>query len=389
MKFSSVADNIMGQPMFDILSTVQNLERSGKEILHFELGQPDFNTPQNIKEAGIEAIEKNYTQYAPSGGVHDFKLAIQNATLTSRYFKPDLNQILVTPGANSIIYLALKCILDPGDEVIIPNPGFPTYFSAISALAGVAVPLQFASNLTKEELSSELNSIASHKTKAIIINSPCNPTGEMLTRDQIKEIYNFANSNKLLLISDEIYSRIIFDEGSFFSPSYFDNCVSNTLILNGFSKAFSMTGWRLGVAIGPAPLIQKMEHLTSTIVSCVPPFIQYAGLEALTGSQDSVREMVAEYQTRAELLVNGLNTVNGIACSKPKGSIYAFPNIEKTGLSSQEFCETILTVCNIAVTPGHCFGSAGEGYVRFSTVSSTHDITKAVNRLQNYFGCRS
>ncbi|ADE39217.1 pyridoxal phosphate-dependent aminotransferase [Candidatus Puniceispirillum marinum] len=384
--FSKISAEITSQPMFEILSEVQKIERSGLQVLHFELGEPDFPTPENIKHAARQAITDNFTKYAPSSGLHEFKEVVQEATFQSRGFKPNLNQVLVTPGANAIIYLALKCVLDVGDEVIVPDPGFPTYFSAIKSLGGTIRPLNLNEKTQFSFTIADLEKLINKKTKAIIVNTPSNPTGQTLSADILHQLYEMANKNNILLISDEIYSRLIFEDESFYSPSQCDNCQSNTLILNGFSKAFSMTGWRLGVAVGPEPLIKIMENLTSTIVSCVPPFIQKAGIEAIIGDQSTVKTMVSTYHKRAQLIVDGLNSIQGIECIMPKGSIYAFPNITGTGFSSDEFCQMILHKCNIAATPGNCFGNNGEGYVRFSTVNNEAVIQLAISRLQTLFG---
>ena len=285
--------------------------------------------------------------------MYNFKAVIREATLKSRGFEPSNEQILVTPGANSIIYLALKCVLELGDEVIVPNPGFPTYFSAISALGGVAKMLDLNPHNRFSFKIQDLQKLVNERTRAIILNSPSNPTGQVITEHLMREIYEVASENNILLISDEIYSRLYYSKDSFASPSVFDQCESNTLILNGFSKAFSMTGWRLGVAIGPTQLISPMENLVSTIVSCVPPFIQAAGMEAITGNQEPALEMAAAYKRRAELLANGLNKINGINCPVPNGAIYVFPCISGTGLSSSAFCKRLLENCKISATPGY------------------------------------
>jgi len=385
VKLAKIASEIEGQPMFKILSQVQKLEREGKNIIHFELGEPDFNTPKNIIDSCVKALTDGNTHYAPSSGLHEFKVSVQNTTEISRKFKPDLNQILVTPGANSIIYLALKCLIDEGDEVLVPNPGFPTYFSAIKACGGIPVSIPLLEELSFAFRPEDIIKKITKKTKAIILNSPSNPTGGIINKNMIKQAYEVACENNLLLISDEIYSRMMFDDNDFFSPSMYDHCKENTLIFNGFSKAFAMTGWRLGVAIGPEKIIEKMALLTSTIVSCVPPFIQLAGVEAIEGPQKEVNKMLKEYENRAKILVQGLNEIKGIYCTMPKGAIYVFANIKGTGLSSEEFCKSALDYCNVAITPGNFFGSYGEGYVRFSIVSGVNNIHNALKHLKDYF----
>lgn len=389
MKFSTSSKTFSEQPMFKILSKVQAMERNGREILHFELGEPDFATPQNIKEAAIEAIKYGDTKYAPASGIFDFKEVVRKATAHSRGFVPGLEQILVTPGANSIIYLALKCVLDPGDEVIVPDPGFPTYFSAVASLGGNVRPLKLDPNLDFGFKKETLLSLMNEKTRAIILNSPGNPTGQVLENDLIKYVYEISNENNILLISDEIYSRLTFSNSRFFSPSFFDHCLTNTLVLNGFSKAFSMTGWRLGTAIGPGHLIEKMTNLNSTIVSCVPPFIQRAGLEAITGDQTIVDDMIKQYKRRAILLSSGLNEVSGVKCRSPSGAIYVFADVRDTGLDSTSFCDLILDKCGIAATPGICFGANGEGFVRFSIVSNEENIRSVIRNLKLTFGQKS
>mgnify|MGYP001114832458 CR=1 FL=1 len=389
VRLASVAQSFESQPMFEILSRVQELERSGEKILRFELGEPDFQTPAHISEAAVAAIYAGNTKYAPSGGMYDLKVAVREATLKSRGFAPSHEQILITPGANSIIYLALKCVLEHGDEVIVPNPGFPTYFSAICSLGGVAKWLDLNPNKNFSFEIEDLERLITAKTRAIIVNSPSNPTGQVITDELMREISEVARQHDILLISDEIYSRLNFHQGGFKSPSAFDQCKSNTLILNGFSKAFSMTGWRLGVAIGPEKLIRPMESLVSSIVSCVPPFVQVAGIAAITGNQEPALEMARVYKRRAELLANGLNKINGINCMMPNGAIYVFPCISGTGLNSSAFCNRLLSKCKISATPGHFFGSNGEGFVRFSVVTSETDIELALARMETEFGLKS
>ncbi|MDA7561689.1 pyridoxal phosphate-dependent aminotransferase [Alphaproteobacteria bacterium] len=382
------AASFSSQPMFQILSRVQQHERLGKRVLRFELGEPDFQTPKHIKQAAIDAISNGDTKYAPSGGLFEFKEAVIGTTLKSRGFSPSHGQILITPGANSIIYFALKCVIEPGDEVVVPDPGFPTYFSAINALGGVAIPIALRPDLQFSFAVEDLKKLVTPRTRAIILNSPGNPTGQQIPLHLMQQAYDLAKKHNILLISDEIYSRLSYGNSEFSSPSLFDECKENVLILNGFSKAFSMTGWRIGVAIGPDNLISAMESLVSTIVSCVPPFIQRAGIQAILGDQTENTAMRREYHNRAKLLVKGLNNIKGIECCMPSGAIYAFPSISGTGLTSAEFCDRLLEKCMISATPGHFFGANGEGYVRFSTVTCEADINLAIKRMTEEFGAK-
>ncbi len=380
--FSSSASRFTGQPMFKTLERVQQLERSGRNILHFEIGQPDFSTPENIVSACVRSLQQGETRYTSSLGLYDFRLAVQQVTAHSRKFTPDIDQILVTPGANAIVYYAIKCLVDPGDEVILPDPGFPTYTAAINACNGIpaSVKLREAKGLRLQP--EDVEARITPKTKLIILNSPSNPTGAVMCEQEIRDVFSLAVKHDLYLLSDEVYSRMIFDaESKFFSPSMLDQCRERSIVLNGFSKAFSMTGWRLGVAIGPPPLIQKMGLLNETIVSCVPPFVQRAGIEAMLGDQSTVKAMYAEYRQRCRLLVEGLNRLPGVSCKFPDGAIYVFPSIKKTNLSSDAFSEFSLDTAGVAVLPGNCFGEHGEGYVRLSYVNTQDCIREELSRL--------
>lgn len=380
---SDIAGHIEGQPMFATLDKVQKLEREGKEILHFELGEPDFDTPKNIVNSACAALKSGNTHYTSSMGLYEFRKVVQEATSKSRGFTPALEQVLVTPGANSIIYFTIKCVVNPGEEVIVPDPGFPTYYTAIKACGGIPVTVPLKEENEFRLAPDDLREKITDKTRLIIINSPSNPTGAVMSEEEVKAVAEIANEYDLYLLSDEIYGRLIFDYDSMFlSPSYLDQCKERTIIINGFSKAFAMTGWRLGVAIGPEPLIGRMGLLMSTIVSCVPPFIQLAGVEAIQGDQSSIIQMKMEYDKRRKVLVDGLNSLPGVSCVMPKGAIYAFPNIAETGMSSEEFANFCLDEVQIALLPGGDFGEFGEGFVRMCYVNSQGNIEKAIQALE-------
>tara|TARA_B100001750_G_C15477188_1_gene583188 strand:- start:428 stop:1591 length:1164 start_codon:yes stop_codon:yes gene_type:complete len=382
---SKMAERSVGQPMFLILEAAEKLEREGKHILHFELGEPDFDTPSNIIKSANKALEEGFTHYASSMGLHEFRQAIADVTENSRGFRPDLNQILVTPGANAIIYLTIASVVNSGEEVIVPDPGFPTYFSALDMCGAktVSVPLKEENEFQLSP--KDLMEAITEKTKLIIVNSPSNPTGSCMTPEQISEVAKIAEEKNLYLLSDEIYSRLIFENFEFSSPGSYDLCKERTIILNGFSKAFAMTGWRLGVAIGPVKLMEKMNLMLNTIVSCVPPFIQIAGIEALKGDQSELLKMKEEYYERMKVLVEGLNTFSTISCVSPKGAMYVFPNISKTGLSSEEFASICLNEAGVALLPGTSFGSFGEGFARMCYVNSKEKIEEALERMRKIF----
>lgn len=383
-KLSKAAYRLKGQAMFQILTRVREMEKAGKDIVHFELGDPDFDTPENIVNACYDSLKKGETHYAPSTGLKELKEEAAEVTLRSRGFMPELDQLLVCPGANVMIYYAISCTVEPSEEVIVPDPGFVSYFSIIDFLGVKAVRIPL-----KEENEFRLNpedveKAITGKTRMIIINSPSNPTGAVMTKEELTRIYEIAKKYDVYLISDEIYARMVYEEANtrYYSPSTLDHCKERTIVINGFSKSYAMTGWRLGVATGPSDLIKKMGLVLETLTSCVPPFIQRAGIEALKGSQERVYQMIDEYKKRRDVMVEGLNSLPGVTCLKPKGAFYVFPNIRGTGMRSQKFAEIMLEEAGVALTPGPVFGKNGEGYVRLCYVNSIENIRKGIERMR-------
>jgi aspartate/methionine/tyrosine aminotransferase len=382
-RLTQFANHLDGQPMFKVLAKVQEMQRAGKDIVHFEIGDPDFDTPENIVTAAVRALRAGKTHYAASIGTKEFREAIRKTTERSRGFLPDIDQVLVVPGANIGIYYAVRCLVEAGDEVIVPDPGFPTYYSVLKAcdVTSVRVPLREANAFRMNP--DDVRAAITPKTRMIIINSPQNPTGSVMTASEIEAIAQIAQEHDVYLYSDEIYARMYFAKGiSFTSPSFLDHCKERTIVANGFSKAFAMTGWRIGALVGPLDVISKMELLLQTTSSCVPPFIQYAALEAIEGDQGAVTMMVEEYKSRMRILVDGLNNISGISCLEPGGAIYIFPNISGTGMTSAEFSNFALEKAGVAVLPGTNFGEYGEGYIRMCVVNSRVDIEKGVQRLK-------
>jgi aspartate/methionine/tyrosine aminotransferase len=381
-KLSKIASRIDGQPMFKLLEKAQKLEKEGRRIIHFEIGDPDFATPKNISDAAINAIKNEYTHYVSSFGLTEFREKICEATEKSRGFKPNLDQVLITPGANIAIFYAISCIVNPKEEIIVPDPGFPTYYSTIKMCDAIPirVPLLEANNFRMNPKDIE-NSIT-EKTKMIIINSPQNPTGSVMTEEEIKMTYEIAKKHDIFLYSDEIYARMIYKNSVFNSPSVFDKCQEHTIISNGFSKAFAMTGWRLGAVIGPSYIIEKMRLLLETTSSCVPPFIQKAGIEAIEGDQSLQKKMYEEYEIRRDLIVNGINSISGLSCVVPGGAFYVFVNIKKTGMTSEEFCDYVLEDSGVAMLPGTSFGQFGEGFIRICYAVGQSDINDALKRIK-------
>ena len=388
-KLSNAALSVSGQPMFKVLDKAEQLERDGKKIIHFELGEPKFNTPRNIVDAAVKSLQNGDTHYVNSYGKYQLRTLIQETTLKSRGFKPDINQILITPGANAVIFLAISCLVNRGEEVIIPDPGFPTYISSANFLGAkiVTVPLYEHNSfkLNPDDLRSKITS----KTRLIIINSPSNPTGSLIDPDELIEIAKIAEEKDIYLLSDEVYARMVFEESEkFFSMGLQDACKKRIIIANGFSKAFAMTGWRLGAAIGPAVIIEKMMLVLQTINSCVPPFIQEGGIEAIQGDKADLKEMMDFYKKNRDYLVDNLNLIKGIRCLKPDGAIYVFPNITGTGMSSELFANYLLDNCGIAVLPGNNFGSSGEGYIRLSYTISFELIVEAIEKMKTALGTK-
>ncbi|MFX1515510.1 MAG: pyridoxal phosphate-dependent aminotransferase [Promethearchaeota archaeon] len=377
-----------GAGIFDVLSRAQALERQGKQILHFEIGQPDFPTPECVKDAAKQALDENFTGYVSAQGILELKEAIQNEIELTRGFRPSLNQILVVPGGNSAIYYMIRAASENPlkEEVIHPNPGFPTYRAVVHYLntGNISLPL-------KEENEFRLNPTdvqenISPKTRVIILNSPQNPTGSVMKKEEILQIGEFAEENNIYILSDEIYSKMTYDE-KFYSCSTLDECKERTVILDGFSKAYSMTGWRLGYVIGPERIIERMGLLISMTVSCVNAFIQKAGVAALTlrEPQEELKSNMKSFRKRRDAIVDGLNSISGFSCLKPQGAFYVFPNIKSTGKTSKELADTLLEENGVACLPGTVFGDAGEGYLRFSYATSIDIINEAIENMRESF----
>lgn len=381
---SDAANLLEGQPMFKILSRIKELEREGKHIVHFEIGDPDFNTPKNVIEASIDALNNNLTHYSDSMGDYDFRDLICKNNLNSRGFIPNINQVLVTPGANIIIYYAVRCLVNPGDEVIVQDPCFPTYLSVFKfcGVKPVFVPLKKENEFRLDP--NDLREKITDKTRLIIINSPHNPTGSIMLPEELEEVGKIALENDIYLYCDEIYSRMNYGETPFYSPSILDKCENRIIVANGFSKAFAMTGWRLGTVIGPEKVIEKMGLLLQTTSSCVSSFIQKAGIEAINGDQKEVINMMKEYKTRRDLIVSGLNNIDKISCLNPGGAFYVFPDIRETGLTSHEFAEQLLESKGVGVCAGNDFGDAGEGFVRLCYATSQDEIKEGIKRIKEF-----
>ena len=386
MKFADFTKNLSGQKMFQILAEAKKLESEGKDIIHLEIGDPNFNTPKNVINAAKLALDNGHTHYVQSSGIPELKEACREITFLSRGFRPKDSQILVTSGANIQIYLSILALLNPGEEVIIPNPSFVSYSSIIKACRGIPVEVPLNEEDSFKVDPEKIRSLITTKTKAIIINSPNNPTGSVLTESQVREIYEIAEEFELVLISDEVYGRMIFSDSKsgFHSPSTYDQCSIRTILVHSLSKTYAMTGWRIGAVTGPENIISKMSLLYETITSCTAPFIQYGAIEAMLNSNHDTYQMISKYQDRRDMIVDGLNDIEGISCLKPEGTFYAFANIKRLGLLSENFSMELLNKAYVASCPGVFFGSNGEGFVRFCFANSLENIQAALIRIKSF-----
>jgi aspartate aminotransferase len=367
---------------FEVLARAKALERQGKNIIHLEIGEPDFDTPQNIKEAAVKALYAGYTHYVPAAGIPELREAIAEYISKTREIRVDPEEVVVTPGAKPIIFFTILACVNPGEEVLYPNPGFPIYESVIKFVGAKPVPIPLKEENDFRIDHEYVKEKITEKTKMIILNSPENPTGGVLTRDDLKLIADcIAERDDLIVLSDEIYSRIIY-EGSHESIASLPGMKEKTVILDGFSKTYAMTGWRLGYGVMRKDLAEKITQLMINSNSCTCAFIQMAGIEALKGPQDSVDRMVAEFRKRREIIVEGLNRIKGVTCKKPKGAFYVFPNITGTGMRSKELSDYLLNEVGVAVLPGTSFGKYGEGYLRISFANSVENIKEALRRIE-------
>lgn len=378
-----MAHKLMGQPMFQLLADCKELENSGKKIIHFEIGDPSFASPRKAISAAKKALDNGKTHYTDSFGSLIFRKEIISYTEKNLKFTPDLSQVLVSP-ANSLIDFSLRCIADPNDEIILPDPCFPTYNSVLKYTRIVPKYIPLKPKYKFRIQANDIRNAITKKTKGIIINSPHNPTGAVLRKKDIIQIAEIASEHKIFLISDEVYSKILFNYRHY-SPSYLDKCRERTLVINSMSKIFAMSGWRIGYAIGPKLLIEKMGLLSQTILSCSPEFSQIGALEALKSNDDFIDSMNNEYLERMYILVKGLNKIPGINCVKPDGAFYIFPQIDSSFGEVTEYCSKLLLEKGVCVLPGQFFGNQGSNSLRLSySATSKKDIYLALERIHSF-----
>ena len=369
---------------FEVLNKARALERQGKSIIHLEIGEPDFDTPANVIEAGVDAMRKGWTHYGPSAGLPDLRQAIAEYVGRTRGVKVVSDEVVVVPGGKPIIFFTILSLIDEGDEVIYPNPGFPIYESMIHYVGGRAVPIQLREERDFSLDVDELASLINDRTKLIILNSPQNPTGGVLERRDIEQIAKIIGDRNVMILSDEIYSRLLFDGALHFSIMSVPGMQERTILLDGFSKTYAMTGWRMGYGVMRPDLATHITRLMTNSNSCTASFTQVAGIEAIRGDQSSVDHMRDEFQRRRDVFVAGLNKIQGISCRMPKGAFYVFPNVRKTGWKSKPLADALLEQAGVAALSGTAFGEFGEGYLRFSVANSLENLQQALERIDQW-----
>ncbi len=381
MNLAACMNRIGTETAFEVLLRARELEAKGRSVIHLEIGEPDFATPRHVIEAAKEALDAGWTHYGPTQGYPELREAVAEHVTSTRGIPVEASQVCVVPGGKPIIFFSILALIEPGDEVIYPNPGFPIYESMIRFAGGVPVPMplledrgfSFDINLFREKLQS--------RTKMVILNSPQNPTGGVIPEEDLREIAALVAGRDIVVLSDEIYSRIYYREPPV-SIARFPGMLDRTIILDGFSKTYAMTGWRIGYGVMPKWLVESVNRLMVNSNSCTASFTQRAALAALKGPQDAVDAMVAEFRRRRDAVCAGLNSIPGIQCRIPDGAFYAFPNIAGTGMRSREIADRLLTDAGVATLSGSSFGEYGEGYLRLSYANSLENLLEAVERIR-------
>ena len=383
MRLAGRMGRLGSESAFEVLARARALEARGRDVIHLEIGEPDFGTPDHVVAAGREALAQGWTHYGPAAGDPELRAAIAVRTNSLRGTSSVPEQVIITPGAKPVMFFTMLALVEAGDEVISPDPGFPIYRSMIDFAGATAVPIplreQHAFGLDVDEL----ERLITPRTRLLIVNTPGNPTGGVIPPGDLERIAALAVRHDLWVLSDEIYSELVFD-GEHASLASFPGMAERTILLDGFSKTFAMTGWRLGYGIVPVGLVEPFTKLMVNSVSCASVAVQRAGLAALTGPMDEVFAMREAFRHRRDQVVGGLNAIPGLSCSRPAGAFYVFPNISATGLSSAAFADGLLQDQGVATIAGTSFGPHGEGYIRLSTANSDENLQRAVNRIAAY-----
>lgn len=368
---------------FETLARARALEAQGKDIVHLEIGEPDFDSPQNVVEAGVKALQKGYTHYTPSAGMPELRAVIAEDVSRSRGVKVASEEVVIVPGGKPTIYFTFTALVEDGDEVIYPNPGFPIYESLINFLGAKPVPMRLSEEKDFRLDVNELADLITDRTKLIVLNSPHNPTGGVLTQQDVRDIAAAIGDREIMVLSDEIYSRLIF-EGEHHSLMSLDGWKDRVIMLDGFSKTYAMTGWRLGYGVMNRELAKHFGRLMTNVNSCSASFTQVAAIEAVKGDQSAVTHMREQFKARRDRFIAGLNKIPGFSCRLPHGAFYAFPNIRETGWNSRKLADSLLEEAGVACLAGTAFGQFGEGYLRFSIANSMENLEKALERVGNW-----
>ena len=369
---------------FAVSARARALEAEGRPMIHLQIGEPDFDTPAHVRDAAKRALDEGATHYAPFPGIPELRKAIAEDVTRRKGFPADPSQVFVTVGGKGVMLYAILGLVDPGDEVIVPDPGYPIYESLTRFVGATAVPIPIRMENEFRLDVEELARLITPRTRLLIINSPANPTGGVLTRADLERIAELAAEHDLWVMADEIYGRILYDGAEHISFASLPGMADRTIVLDGFSKTFAMTGWRLGYAVVPESLKEVYGELVINTISCAPTFAQVGAVQALVGPQDDVDAMVVEFKARRDLVVEGLNEINGIKCATPLGAFYAFPDISGTGLTGAEFAERLLTEADVCVLAGTAFGGVGSEHIRISYANSRENLTEALNRISRF-----
>jgi aspartate/methionine/tyrosine aminotransferase len=382
LSFADRVGDLGTETSFEVFAVTDELERNGAKIVHFEIGEPDFDTPQHIKEAAFKALKAGFTHYTPAPGIFELREAIAERVCEDFGVDIDPNrEVVVMPGAKSCIFTGILATVNVGDEVIISNPAYPIYESVVRLVGGVPVFVPLREENDFRLVPEDVEMKVTPRTKMVILNSPHNPCGSTLLREDAEGLADITRKNDLWVISDEIYSKIQY-EGKFHGIVSEPDMKDRTILVDGFSKAYAMTGWRLGYAVGNPEVIAHMVRLQINICSCATSFAQMAAIEALKGPQDCVKQMVSEYDKRRKAMVSGLNSIKGFSCKMPKGTFYVFPNIKKLGVKSEELMKLLLNKARVATLHGNCFGEYGERYLRLSYATNLENIREGLNRIK-------
>lgn len=367
---------------FVILQKAKMLEREGRDIIHFEIGEPDFDTPEHIKEAAMRALREGYTHYTPSPGILELREAISEYVEEEFKVEYSPDEIVVTPGGKAAIFYALATVVEEGDEVIMPDPAFPAYESVTRFLGAKPVFVRLKEENDFRMVPEDVEARVTAKTKAVVINSPHNPCGSVLTREDVEGLAEIALKHNLILITDDVYHKIIYDGFKHESVASIPEVRDRVLLLNSLSKTYAMTGWRIGYIAADRKFIEHITVLQNNLVSCLPAFVQKASVAALRGPQDFVKKMVDEYRSRRDVIVDGLKGIKGFKCKRPLGAFYVFPNVKDIGIDDTDLVEYLLKEAGVAVLHGSAFGPGGKGYLRFSYATSIDLIKKGLERVK-------